>query len=77
MRIAQAMNALDRADAVPLYIGDDITDNDAFDALHGKGLSFLVAERPQATSADYRLSYTAEVRSFLNELTAFLEEREA
>ena len=68
---------LNDADVVPLYIGDDITDSDAFDALHGKGFSFLVAERPQATSANYRLTDTAEVRSFLNELTAVLEEREA
>ncbi|MDJ0945140.1 MAG: trehalose-phosphatase [Kiloniellales bacterium] len=68
---------LNDTDVVPLYIGDDITDSDAFDALHGKGLSFLVAERPQATNADYRLSDTAEVQRFLKELTAVIEEREA
>jgi len=68
---------LDGADVVPVYIGDDITDQDAFDALHGKGISILVAEDPQTTSADYRLSDTAEVREFLKELSAFLGEREA
>ncbi len=71
------LDALDlsEADVVPFYIGDDITDRDAFDALRGKGISILVAEQPQPTSADYRLSDTTEVRSFLNELAALLGER--
>ena len=66
---------LDTAEVVPLYIGDDVTDQDAFDALHGKGLSILVAQDPQATRADYRLADPAEVGRFLEELTAVLAER--
>ncbi len=66
---------LDTAEVVPLYIGDDVTDQDAFDALHGKGVSILVAQDPQATRADYRLSDPAEVGRFLEELTAVLAER--
>ena len=66
---------LDTAEVVPLYIGDDITDQDAFDALQGKGLSILVAQDPQATRADYRLADPAEVGRFLEELTAVLAER--
>ncbi len=66
---------LDTADVVPIYIGDDVTDQDAFDALHGKWLSILVAEAPQATRADYRLADPAEVGRFLEELTAVLAER--
>jgi alpha,alpha-trehalase len=61
---------------MPFYLGDDVTDCDAFEALRGKGISILVAEQPQHTCADYRLSDTAEVRKFLNELTAVLSERE-
>ena len=68
---------LDTAEVVPIYIGDDVTDRDAFDALRGRGLSLLVAEEPQATSADYRLYDVAEVRRFLNELTAVLGGKEA
>ena len=68
---------LDTAEVVPIYIGDDVTDRDAFDALRGRGLSLLVAEEPQATSADYRLHDVAEVRRFLNELTAVLGGKEA
>jgi len=63
---------LDRPDVVPFYLGDDVTDRDAFEALRGKGISILVAERPQPTCADYRLSDTAEVRAFLGELSAIL-----
>lgn len=67
---------LDDADVVPLYIGDDVTDRDAFEALRGKGISILVAEQPRPTGADYRLSDTVEVCMFLNELTAMLGEAE-
>lgn len=67
---------LNEADAVPLYIGDDVTDRDAFKALRGKGISILVAEQRQPTCADYRLSDTVEVRIFLNELAAVLSETE-
>jgi alpha,alpha-trehalase len=67
---------LNEADVMPFYLGDDVTDCDAFEALQGKGISILVAEQPQHICADYRLSDTAEVRKFLNELTAVLSERE-
>lgn len=72
------LGALDfnEAGVVPLYLGDDITDRDAFQAIRGKGISFLVAEQPQPSCADYRLSDTADVRAFLNELTAVLSEPE-
>ena len=66
---------LDEADIVPFYIGDDVTDRDAFRALHGKGISLLVSEEAQLTGADYRLSDPAEVGAFLDELSALLRER--
>lgn len=61
---------LDRPDIVPFYLGDDITDRDAFEALRGKGISILVADTAQPTAADYRLANPSEVRVFLEELTA-------
>ena len=67
---------LDEADVVPFYLGDDVTDRDAFEALRGEGISILVADQPQPTPADYRLSNTAEVGAFLKELTDWLSERE-
>ena len=67
---------LDQPDIVPFYLGDDVTDRDAFEALRGKGISILVADKPQSTLADYRLADPAEVRIFLEELVAMLGEHE-
>lgn len=62
---------------VPFYLGDDVTDRDAFRALRGKGISILVAEEEQATTADYRLADPSEVQTFLQKLAAILGERDA
>lgn len=63
---------LNKKDVLPLYIGDDITDYDAFRALRGKGISILVSDQAQGGGSDYRLSDTTEVRLFLDALTAML-----
>lgn len=57
-------------DAVALYVGDDITDEDAFRALADNGLNFVVRgaeDRP--TAADYALADTADVKRLLEFLT--------
>lgn len=59
---------------MPLYLGDDITDEDAFRALAGRGVGIIVghaddpevADRP--TGADFVLESTAQVEKFLNTL---------
>ncbi len=56
------------SDAFPLYIGDDETDEDAFQAVAGRGLSILVAEHPRPTKACFRLQNPQEVASFLDEI---------
>jgi trehalose-phosphatase len=57
----------DRENTVlPLYLGDDPTDEDAFRALNGHGLSILVADPPRRTAARYYLKDSAEVLSFLS-----------
>ena len=53
---------LDPAQTVPLYIGDDITDEDAFKVVE---VGILVAEEPRETLASYSLRDTDEVRRFL------------
>ena len=60
---------LDAADAVPLYIGDDETDEDAFTALATRhGIGILVAEAPRPTAAIYRLRDPGEVLELLERL---------
>jgi alpha,alpha-trehalase len=50
---------------LPIYIGDDVTDEDAFRALEDRGIGILVSEAAQETAATYRLRDPAEVREFL------------
>jgi trehalose-phosphatase len=63
---------LDRDDVVPVYLGADITDEDAFRSLAGRGISIFVrrANDPEATdrttNADFALNSIEEVEEFLN-----------
>ena len=52
-------------DALPVYIGDDVTDEDAFRALAHRGVGIAVHDGPQATAAQYTLRDTDEVHDFL------------
>ena len=61
---------LAKGNVLPIYIGDDSTDEDAFRALKGHGVGILVSDESQATSATYSLKNPAEVESFLRVLTA-------
>ena len=56
------------ADAVPLYLGDDVTDEDAFRAIADRGIGILVAGESRETAAAYSLRSTEEVRAFLEKL---------
>lgn len=59
---------LDRPDVLPICIGDDVTDEDAFRALAGRGIGILVAEEPRDTAAEYSLRDPGEVRELLERL---------
>ncbi|XP_023546716.1 probable trehalose-phosphate phosphatase J [Cucurbita pepo subsp. pepo] len=54
-------------DVLPVYIGDDRTDEDAFKVLQSKGLGFgiLVSKFPKETCASYSLQEPSEVEEFL------------
>jgi trehalose-phosphatase len=62
------------ADVVPVYVGDDETDEDAFVAIRTSGIGVVVRgegdDRP--TAAHYALASPAEVRVFLEALAAAL-----
>jgi trehalose 6-phosphate phosphatase len=68
---------LDHEDVVPMYLGDDITDEHAFEALAGakpRGIGIFVgrADDPEVagrtTAADYVLHTFEEVERFLDTL---------
>jgi trehalose 6-phosphate phosphatase len=61
---------LEGRNTLPIYIGDDRTDEDAFRALEKRGVAILVSEQPQATAARYSLKNSDEVECFLRALTA-------
>lgn len=55
---------------LPIYIGDDVTDEDAFEALKNRGIGILVGSHGKPTAAKFRLRDVSQVRSFLQKLTA-------
>jgi trehalose 6-phosphate phosphatase len=60
-------------DAYFVYMGDDLTDEDAFDAIKGKGAAILVRPDTRITKADYYLKSPDELIEFLR-LCAALKE---
>lgn len=69
-------HALALEQAPPLFIGDDVTDEDAFRAVHGIGIGIVVAD-PAAdphrrTAASYRLDDPPAVLRFLERLATEL-----
>jgi alpha,alpha-trehalase len=72
------LDALDLGgpDVTPFYLGDDLTDEDAFTALKGRGIGILVSDRLLPTAADYRLRDPDEVRAFLEALSEVLKVRQ-
>ncbi len=67
--------SLDRPDVLPIYVGDDVTDEDAFRALADDGLGFAVLDAPRPTAAQFKLADPAEVRALLLALADALEGR--
>lgn len=60
-------------DALPLYVGDDDKDEEAFGVIqaHG-GLAIVVSEEPRETCADGRLESPPDVREWLSGLPLLL-----
>lgn len=67
---------LDREGVVPLYLGDDLTDEDALRELRGTGIGILVRDEERPTEAAYALEDPAEVGIFLRRLAELLDRKE-
>lgn len=66
---------LDRPEILPVYLGDDTTDEDAFRALDGRGVGIFIGEPGAESAAAYRLDDPEAVGRFLDALAAALERR--
>ena len=58
-------------DAAVAYLGDDMTDEDAFRALQGRGLRVLVREELRPTNADIWLVPPEELLEFLGDWVSY------
>jgi trehalose-phosphatase len=61
---------LDEPAVLPIYIGDDQTDEDAFRVLAGRGIGIIVDPPARSTHATYALRDPLEVERFLRGLDA-------
>ncbi len=68
-----ALLGLDCKDVLPIYIGDDLTDEDVFRELHGWGLGIVVKGESRSTWATLALADTDQVVDFLDMLIERLE----
>jgi trehalose 6-phosphate phosphatase len=66
--IMDALELSGKDDTIPMFIGDDITDEDGFKALKDKGIGILVGGHGQKTAAEYALKNVFQVREFFNRL---------
>ncbi|GKV09315.1 hypothetical protein SLEP1_g20833 [Rubroshorea leprosula] len=68
--LLEALGYANSADVLPVYIGDDRTDEDAFKVLRdrGQGFGIVVSKVPKETNASYSLQDPTEVMVFLRRL---------
>lgn len=67
--LLEALN-LKNTDLLSIYIGDDVTDEDAFKVLKDDGIGIVVTDSPRPTEARYQLADPAEVKEFLEEIAS-------
>ncbi|KAJ0042206.1 hypothetical protein Pint_17658 [Pistacia integerrima] len=65
--LLETLGLSNSSDVLPLYIGDDRTDEDAFKVIksRGQGFPIIVSSTPKDTKASYSLKDPSEVLTFL------------
>jgi trehalose 6-phosphate phosphatase len=66
--ILKKLGLQDKNKNIPIYIGDDITDEDAYKTIKGFGIGIQVGPHGQTTAAKYKLKNVYQVRIFLKKL---------
>ncbi|XP_020263760.1 trehalose-phosphate phosphatase A-like isoform X2 [Asparagus officinalis] len=68
--LLESLGLNNRDDVLPIYVGDDKTDEDAFKVLRegNRGYGILVSSIPKETNALYSLKDPSEVKEFLKSL---------
>ena len=64
---------LDNQDVFPFYLGDDVTDEDAFEILTNRGIGIVISEEKRPSKAKYKLRNPSEVLVFLKKIIANLK----
>lgn len=68
---------LDHDDVLPMFIGDDLTDEDAFAALSGRGVGVVVvSDSDRMSAADYSVPEVPDVGTLLGRIAESLAARE-
>jgi len=65
---------ISKRNAKIFYLGDDITDEDAFNAIKSYGLGIIIGEEDRKTGAQYSLKDVGQCLRFLNILSCSIEE---
>ncbi len=60
---------------LPVFIGDDLTDEDGLKAIHETGIGIIAGDHGEKTWAHYRVEDVAEVQQFLQQLDTMLAGR--
>jgi len=66
--ILEELGLDDSSKYLPIFIGDDITDEDAFKALKDKGIGIMVGSHGQETAANYSLKNVFQVKEFFEKI---------
>lgn len=62
-------------DCFPVYLGDDVTDEDAFKALREKGFTVRVSSETRPTAARWQLMQTGDTLDFLENLAVVMDKK--